>query len=317
MNKQIRNSLLLALTALIWGASFVSQSTGGDAIGPFSFNCIRSFIGTLALVPVVLFMDAKGNKKKPVTKEDKKTLWKAGIMCGLVLYVATNLQQLGITWGTASGKAAFITAFYILMVPILGIFLKRKSSWNVWAAVFIALGGLYLLCMSGGSSVATSDILVLICAFFFAVQILVVDKYAPQVDGVRLSQIQFLTCGVLGLIPMILVDMQLYKGIGAFITYTSENWIYGFTTWDAWGSLLYSGVCSCGIAYTLQIIAQDGLHPTVASIIMSFESVFGVLTGWIILSERLSLREGLGCIAMMIAILMAQLTFKKKAKQIA
>lgn len=315
MSKQIRNSLILALAALIWGASFVSQSTGGDAVGPFSFNCVRCFIGTLTLLPVVLFIDKKGNSKKPVTKEDKKLLWKGGIMCGIVLFAATILQQLGITMGTASGKAAFITAFYILMVPVLGLFLKRKSPWNVWLAVVIALGGLYLLCVNGSSGIATSDLLLVACAFFFAVQILIVDKYAPMVDGVRLSLIQFLVCGILGIVPMILVDMHGYKGFSEFIAYTSTQWIGNFGTRDAWIALLYSGVGSCGIAYTLQIIGQEDLNPTIASLVMSLESVFGVLTGWLILHERLSVREGMGCIVMMISIVLAQLMFGKKKVQ--
>ncbi len=314
MSKQIRNSLILALAALIWGASFVSQSTGGDAVGPFTFNCVRCFIGTLTLLPVVLFIDKKGNRKKPVTKEDRKLLWKGGILCGVVLFVATNLQQLGITLGTASGKAAFITAFYILMVPVIGVFLKRKSPWNVWVAVVVALAGLYLLCINGETGIAVSDSLILVCAFFFAIQILIVDKYAPNVDGVRLSLIQFLVCGVLGIIPMILVDMQGYKGIAEFASYTSSQWIYNFATKEAWIALLYSGVGSCGIAYTLQIIGQEDLNPTIASLVMSLESVFGVLTGWLILHERLSAREGMGCIVMMVSIVLAQLTFGKKKR---
>lgn len=312
MSKQIRNSFILALAALIWGASFVSQSTGGDALGPFTFNCVRCFIGTLALVPVILFLDSKGNKRKPVTKEDKKLLRKAGILCGIALFFATSCQQIGITMGTASGKAAFITAFYLLMVPIIGLFLKRKSPWNVWIAVVIALVGLYFLCMNEDSSVEPSDLIILCGALFFAVQILVVDKFVSDVDGVRLSQMQFLVCGVLGIVPMVISDMQLYKSFGEFISYTSTTWIQGFADTGAWGALLYSGVCSCGIAYTLQIIGQEDLNPTIASLIMSLESVFGVLSGWLILNERLSFREGLGCMIMMCAIVLAQLTFGKK-----
>lgn len=180
-SRQIRNSLLLVLTALIWGVAFVAQSTGGDAVGPFSFNGIRSLIGSAVLVPVIFLLDKMGlGSKKPQTKEEKKTLITGGICCGTALFLASSAQQLGITMGTASGKAGFLTACYILLVPILGLFLKKKCGWNIWVGMLITIGGLYLLCMNGSLTFQNSDLMVLLCAFLFAVHILIVDYFPPK-----------------------------------------------------------------------------------------------------------------------------------------
>ncbi len=295
--------LLLLLTALIWGISFVSQSEGGDALGPYAFNSARSIIGSIVLLPVIRFIDYKGNKKKPVTKADKKLLWKAGILCGLALFAATNLQQVGMYYGTSAGKAGFLTAIYILLVPILGLFLKKKCGWNVWVGVAMGLLGLYLLCIKGGFAMESSDLLVLGCALFFSVQILLVDKYSPIVDGVRLSSIQFMVVGVLGFIVSFCVEMN--ASIQGLV-----DWLALVPNKGALIALLYSGVMSSGVAYTLQIVAQDGVNPTVASLLMSFESVFAALAGWIILGEALSTRELLGCVILFGAIVLAQLPGK-------
>lgn len=305
-SKQLSHSLLLLLTAVIWGVAFVAQSTGGDLIGPYSFNCIRSFIGSLFLVPVIFFLDKAGlTSKKPETKQDKKTLFIGGVSCGIIMFVASNIQQLGLFYGASAGKAGFLTACYILLVPIFGLFLKKKCGWNIWVGVVIALAGLYLLCMKGSFSLTLPDTLVLCCAVAFAIHILVVDHFSPLVDGVRMSCIQFLVCGILTAIPMFFVDM------GGSLADISQ-WIYPFTRADAWTSLLYAGILSCGVAYTLQIVGQDGINPTIASLLMSLESVFAVIAGWLILGETMGSRELLGCVLIFVAIILAQVNFTKK-----
>ena len=308
MSLKIRNSFLLMIAALIWGTAFVAQSEGADAIGPYAFNCIRSFIGTGALLVVIFVLDKLGvSKKKPVTREEKKLLLKGGISCGIVLFIAGNLQQVGLYYVTSAGKAGFLTACYILFVPIIGIFLNKKCVWNIWIGVGLTLIGLYLLCMSGSLSLQFSDGLVLICALFFAIQILIVDYYSPLVDGVRLSCIQFAVCAVLGLIPTCCVDIGLSQE-------SLQAWLPLLASWDAWGSLLFAGVMSSGVAFTLQIIAQNGLNPTVASLIMSLESVFAVLAGWLILQERMTRREIMGCVLIFGAIVLAQIPMKRYSK---
>lgn len=308
MNKQNalarRNSMILALTAFIWGISFVAQSEGGDALGPYTFNCVRSFIGALFLVIIISITDKLGLTKKPENKESQRILLKGGILCGIILCISTNLQQMGIYMGTPSGKAGFLTACYILLVPILGIFLKKKCGLNVWIGVIIALVGLYLLCINGKFYIQVSDLLVMICAICFSVHILVIDRFSPLVDGLRMSCIQFFTVGIITSIPMFFVDI---KGSETF-----SVWLNGFGTWDAWIPLLYAGIFSCGIAYTLQIIGQKGVNPTIASLIMSLESVFSVLAGWIILGEKLTSRELTGCLLIFIAVILAQLPVGKR-----
>ena len=300
MKKSTRNSFLLLLTAVIWGFAFVAQSTGGEAIGAFSFNCIRSFIGALVLLPVIVLLDSLGLSKKPETKDEKKTLIIAGIACGCALCVASNLQQLGINLGTGAGKAGFLTATYILIVPILGIFLKRTCGVKVWIGVIISLIGLYLLCIDGELRLKPEDGLVLLCALVFSIQILLVDYYGPKVDGVRLSCIQFLTVGILSLFPMLIKEM-------GFSSASLSVWAIRFTNPSVWIALLYAGIMSCGVAYTLQIIGQQEVNPTVASLLMSLESVFSVIGGWMLLDEHLSAQQMGGCILIFLAVVLAQL----------
>lgn len=284
---QMRNSLLLLLTAFIWGAAFVAQSVGGEAVGCFTFNGVRSLIGALVLLPVIWLMDAK-------KKEDQKTLIMGGICCGVMLCIASNFQQFGISFTTV-GKAGFITAMYILIVPILGLFMKKKPGLQVWLGVVLAVMGLYLLCMTSESfSLSKGDFLVLICAGFFSLHILIIDYFSPKVDGVRMSCIQFLVCGILSMVM-------------AFIFETPEVSVI----LSGWLPILYAGVLSCGVAYTLQIVGQKNMDPTVASLILSLESVFSVLAGWLILNQTLSLRELSGCVLMFLAIILAQLPQKK------
>lgn len=305
--KQIRNSILLVITALIWGIAFVAQSEGGDAVGPFTFNGIRSFVGSAVLLPVIALLDKlKLTSRKPKTKEDRRLLWTGGICCGVVLFLASSFQQMGIYMGTAAGKAGFLTACYILLVPVLGIFLKKKCGFKVWIGIGLTLVGLYLLCMSGSMRFQLSDLLLLICALLFAVQILAVDYFSPLVDGVRMSCIQFLVCGLLSVIPMLCTETF---GVGG-----AAAWLANLSTPAAWITILYAGVFSCGVGYTLQIVGQDGLNPTVASLIMSLESVFSVIAGWLILDQRLGLRELCGCVLIFAAIILAQLPDRKRTE---
>lgn len=325
MNKFIiRQSLLLFMTAAIWGAAFVAQSVGMDYVGPFTFNTVRNLIGGFVLLPCIAVLNkinartgageivrkqgaantesvqaaTEGTstaKEVNVTeRKEKRTLLRGGISCGILLFIACNLQQIGIQYTTV-GKAGFITAMYIVLVPILGIFLRKKAGLRVWIAVVIAAAGLYMLCMTdGGFSLQRGDFLVLLCALAFSVHILVIDYFAPKVDGVKMSCIQFFVCALLSGIGMLLFEEPVMAGI-----------------LQAWAPILYAGVLSCGVAYTLQIVGQRGMNPTVASLILSLESVVSVIAGWFILGQALSARELAGCGLMFAAIILVQLPERK------
>ena len=286
-----KNACMLFLTAFIWGTAFVAQSVGMDYLGPFGFNGIRSLIGGVALLPCIYILE-KINKRTAGEEGSTKTLIAGGLCCGLALFAASSMQQIGIQYTTA-GKAGFVTAFYIVLVPVLGMFLGKKPGWKVWLAVAMALAGLYFLCITESFSVGRGDIYVFIGSLLFAVHILIIDYFAPRTDGVKMSCIQFFVAGILSMFPM-----------AAFETTTVEGAL------RSWGPLLYAGVLSCGVAYTLQIIGQKNMNPTVASLILSLESCISVLAGWVILGERLSVREGLGCVLMFAAIILAQLPEK-------
>lgn len=295
--KSMKNILFLLTADIIWGAAFVAQRTGGDAVGAYSFNCIRFLIGALVLLPVIAIF---GQKKKAGAAE-RRMLLIGGIVCGVALAIASNLQQVGITLGSSVGKAGFLTACYIIIVPILGLFMHKKCGWNVGIGVLLALGGLYFLCMQSGSfSLEKSDILLLLCALAFAIQILAIDHYAPLVDPIRLSCIEFLVCGLVSAIPMFWVDMQ-HSVAGTLV------WAQSFTSSGAWIAILYAGICSSGIGYTCQIMGQRNFNPTVASLIMSLESAFSVLFGWLLLHEQLTSRELIGVLLVFSAIIVAQI----------
>lgn len=292
---QVRNTFLLFLTAFIWGTAFVAQSVGTGYVGPFTFNCARSLIGGVALIPCIWFLGriAPMKKQKLQESKDKKPLLTGGILCGILLCLASNFQQMGIAYTTV-GKAGFITAFYIIIVPILGLFLKKKCALTVWIGVVLALAGLYFLCITEEFSIGKGDALVFICALLFSIHILVIDHYTELVDGVKMSCIQFFVCGILSGILMFLFENPQISDIIA-----------------AWQPILYAGVLSCGVAYTLQIVGQKGINPTIASLILSLESVISVLAGLVVLQQRLSKREVVGCILMFGAIILAQLPHKK------
>ena len=281
-----KNGFLLFLTAFIWGTAFVAQSVGMDHLGPFGFNGIRSLIGGAALLPCIWILGRTDREHR--RKEDRKTLLAGGISCGLALFAASSLQQIGIQY-TAAGKAGFITAFYIVLVPVAGIFLGKKTGWKVWTAVAMALAGLYFLCITESFRIGKGDVFVFAGAVIFAVHILVIDYFAPRTDGVKMSCIQFFVAGILSLFPMAATETTTLEGV-----------------WLSMGPLLYAGVLSCGVAYTLQIIGQKNMNPTIASLILSLESCISVLAGWVILGERLSVREGAGCALMFGAIILAQ-----------
>lgn len=290
---------MLLLTATIWGTAFVAQSVGMDYVGPFTFNMLRCLIGGIVLIPYIFLSNkVSGSEKKRIeereTKSEKKTLITGGICCGILLALAMNFQQVGIQYTTV-GRAGFITACYIIIVPLIGMtFFGKKCRSTICAAVVLALIGLYLLCITEEFDIGQGDFLVLICSFLFSLHILVIDHFSPLVDGVKMSCVQFFVAGIV-------------SGIPAFLT---ENVVWG-NILAAWQPVLFAGVLSCGIAYTLQIVGQKNMNPTVASLILSLESCIAVLAGWIILGENLTLKEMLGCIFMFAAIVLAQLPERK------
>lgn len=298
-------SFLLVLAAFIWGTTFVAQAEGNSA-GPFVFTCVRNFVATFLLFGLARVLDFAGKSpRKPKTPADTKKLWKAGILCGIALAFGTNFQQLGLYLGTSAGKSGFLTTCYIVLVPVLSALLGKKISAKNWICVGLTVVGLYLLCIKEGFSVQASDGVLLLCALSFSVQILIVDKYGSDVDNVRLSAIQCLVACVMSAFPMFFVDM---KSSAAGLV----NVVEIYTHVNAWIPLLYAAVLSSGVAFTLQIVAQNKIKPTVASLLMSLESVFAVLAGWVVLGERLSTQEALGCIIMAVAIVLAQINFSSK-----
>lgn len=297
---QLRNSLLLMLTATIWGTAFVAQSVGMDYVEPFTFTCVRNIIGGIVLIPCIWFLrgwKAKEGKagvlpENPVESRAlvTKVEWIGGICCGIALCAASNFQQIGISHTTV-GKAGFITALYVVIVPIIGLFFKKKVPFLVWVCVALSVIGLYLLCMTEGYfTLAYGDFLVLICAVLFSIHIMIIDYFSPKGDGVVISCIQFFVCGLLSGIIMLFVENPATENILA-----------------AAMPILYAGVLSSGVAYTLQIIGQKDMNPTVASLILCLESVVSALAGWLILNEALTSRELFGCVLMFLAIVLAQL----------
>ena len=291
-----KNLLLLFLTAVIWGTAFVAQSVGMDHIGPFTFNAIRSLVGGLALIPAILiFGRMKSEERRREERAQRKTLLLGGVFCGLALGIASCLQQVGIQYTTV-GKAGFITALYIVIVPILGLFFRKKVGPKLWVSVVIAILGLYLLCMSGSLQLQKGDFLVLLCAFCFSVHIMVIDYFTTKVDGVQMSCIQFFVAALFSGLCMLGIEGIPDPHAVAI----------------SWAPILYAGVLSSGVGYTLQIIGQKGLNPTVASLILSLESVISVLAGWLFLGQNMSAREVMGCVLMFGAIVLAQLHIKRE-----
>lgn len=297
MKRQLKGSISILIATIIWGSTFVAQSMGMDYIGPFTFQAARCLLGVVLLIPVIAIADRFTNKndgKNFLCRWLNKKLWIAGLCCGIPLFVAANLQQMGIV-DTDAGKSAFLTAMYIVFVPILGIFKGQKPSKWIPASVLLGVVGLYFLSCVGVTTIATGDLLLLGCALAFAVQILCVDHFVSQVDCLRLNCINSLVCAVLSGAVMMFTEKPTWEGIhGSF------------------GALAYAGFLSMGIAYSLQIIGQKDLPPAAASLLMSLESVFAVLSGWLVLNEQLTLWEGIGCVLVFIAVILSQLPEKNK-----
>ncbi|MBR5507471.1 MAG: DMT family transporter [Clostridia bacterium] len=296
-NKLVGTVFLLA-AAILWGASFVFQNEGAQMIDPIAFNGLRSLLGSLALLPVI-FVLALINRKKGTyvrkNKEDKKMLLKGGFFCGLALCAAGTLQTLGIEQG--AGESGFITTIYIVFVPILGVFLRQKIPGRVWISVMMCFVGLYLLC--GSFALNINQVYLLLCAFFFAIHILVIDYFAPKVDGVWLSCLQFFVVGIIDMIIMLFRDMPTFSEVaGCF-----------------WPYLVYMGVVSCAVAYTFQIIGQRHIPATLGALLMSLESVFSVLSEWVLQGSLLGTSKIIGCVIIFSAIILVQLPesmFKKR-----
>ncbi len=290
--------LFLLIGAFVWGTTFVAQDAAADQMGAFTYLFGRSLVAVVFLGILILILDRAGKvTAPPASRAERKGLWKAGILVGIFCGLASFLQQYGLAYTTA-GKAGFLTAFYIVLVPVIGIFLGRRPSVFLSLAVILALAGLYFLCMQGSLHLQKGDAIVLSCAFVFSIQILIVDRYAGLVDGVRLSFIEFLTITVLCFICMFIFEKPslavLLRG---------------------WGPILYAGILSSGVGYTLQILGQERVNPTLASILMSLESVFSAISSAILLHERMSHREVLGSVLVFSAVILAQLPTPGKKRE--
>ena len=296
-NRMFRQTVLPVLAAIIWGTAFVAQSVCAPYVPPFAFNAIRSVIAFVLLIFVSLAFDRAAAKKgNPPAPTDWKSLLLGGLCTGAFLAIASNLQQAGLA-DTSAGKAGFITALYVVLVPVLGIFLKRRASGQTWVSVVIAVAGLYLLCIKAGEGfhLQTSDVYILLCAFFFACQIMSIDHFGAKVDGIKLSCVQFLAAGVISAVLSLLFESVDWAAVIAHI-------------WP----ILYVAVFSSCVAYTFQILAQQGSDPTVVTLLLSLESVFSVIAGAVILHDKLSGREYFGCVLMFAAVVLAQIPLKRR-----
>ncbi len=292
MSKQLKGSLSIILATVIWGSTFVAQSVGVDYIGPFAFLSLRCFLAVFALL-LVLFLRSRKDFVKILCDP---LLWRAGIPCGIALFAATALQQIGLIYTTA-GKGGFITTMYIILVPIFGLFLKQKPPKMVGISVVIAAVGLYLISGAGFSAINIGDVLMLLCAVAFAVQILIMDRVAEDLNSMALNMAQALVCAVISGVCALFFDTTTWQGI-----------------LDCWFPLCWAGIMSMGIAYTLQIVGQKAIEPTTASLLMSFESVFAAISGALLLNESFTLTEGIGCALVFAAIMLTQIPIKNRKK---
>ena len=299
MIKNFKGSIMLLITSIIWGTAFVAQSEGMNYVEPFTYNAMRTLLGGVVLIPVMIlfrFSDKRNGKEKSSCSLKNTVI--GGICCGVALFIASSFQQAGIAQTTA-GKAGFVTALYIVIVPMIGIFLHKKMPLQMWLFIAIALAGFWLLCIKQDIGISSGDLLVFFGAIFFAVHITVIDYFNQKnTDGVLMSCIQFFTAGLLMLICMFIFEKP-----------TIPNII------GAGGTILYAGILSCGVAYTLQILGQKHTNPTLATMLMSLESVFAALSGWLILGEKLSIKEFIGCVLIFAAVILAQLAGTDKLKK--
>lgn len=318
-HNQVRQVVFPILAAFIWGTAFVAQDVCADVIDTFTFNAIRSYVAVVVLLIIMAIFDRVNRDKPSPTAIQRKAanrqMWIGGICCGTALAIASNFQQAGISAGTDSGKAGFITALYVVLVPVFGLFFKRRVSLPTWIAVVLSVVALYLLCIKGDFSLAPGDLLILVCAVCFAIHILVIDHFTASVDGLRLSCVQFLVAAVLATVAKVVCVVLGLNGTGDITSATS---IFAMPDWDAILActlpILYVGVFSSGVGYTLQILAQKDSNPTVVTILLSLESVFAVIAGAIILKQQMSVREYIGCAIMFAAVILAQIQFPVKQK---
>ena len=300
MLNRFKGSFMLLIAAMIWGTAFAAQSSGMKYVEPFTYNSIRTIIGGTVLIPVIALFRKNGNKYDN-KKAGFKTSFRGGIFCGIILFAASSLQQYGISL-TSAGKAGFITALYVVIVSLIGFFTGKHSGKRIWLCVLIAVCGFYLLCVSRTLSISRGDIYVLLSAFFYALHIIAIDRFnSNNADSMIMSCVQFFTAGTVMLICMFIFESPSFNSIIA-ARYT----------------ILYTGVMSCAVAYTLQIIGQRYTHPAIATLIMSLESVFAALSGWLILGEKLSFKELSGCFLVFSAVISAQpdISFKKTKKDL-
>lgn len=297
---QLKANILLLLTAAIWGLAFVAQKVGAEHVGAFTYNGIRFALGSISLIPLILFLNKKKGENEETKNNDRDSLKltvKAGIIAGCALFIATSLQQMGVM-GTTAGKAGFITGLYMVIVPILGLFLKQKVNKSTWIGIVIAIIGLYLLSINEDFSISNGDLLVLIGSVGWAIHILLIDNFTKKIDPLKLSSIQFATCSILSLVMAIIFEDINMVGIsGAMV------------------SILYGGLLSVGVAYTLQVVAQKNAKPSHAAILLSMESVFGALGGAMFLGEKIGARGLVGCILIFIAIIISQLKPSEKGSK--
>ena len=297
MNRKARANILLFITAFIWGSAIVAQKDAMSYIGPFTFNGVRMIIGGVVLIPVIIFLRKRGLAEAPDARQIKgfthDPSFIGGFFCGVALFFAIIIQQIGLVYTTA-GKTGFITALYIIIVPILGVFMRKRIAKIIWLCVVLAVSGIYLLCIKGDFTMNYGDFLVLISAFCYAVHIITVDRFTSQGDPVKISCIQFFVCGAL-CIPTMIIEATPFSNLLL-----------------AWFPIFYSGVISCGVAYTFQVVAQRDAAPTITAIILSFESVFAALIGFLALHEILSAKEIVGCLLMFAAIILAQMPERPK-----
>ncbi len=293
MSNKLKGNLILLFTAIIWGSGFVCQSIGMEHIGANTFMGLRTLLGAVVLLPLVFFGSGKEKDKKK--SDDEKTLIKGGIVCGTILCIASTVQTIGIKYTTAA-NSGFITAMYIIFVPFLGLFLKKKVGMRTYIGAFLALVGLYMLSVAGTDfKLNKGDLLTLLCAVMFSFHIMAVDYFSPKTDGVKLSCIQFFVCGIINVILMFIIEKP-------SISVIKECWV----------AIVYSGIFSCGIGYTCQILGQKYTDPAPAAIIMSMESVFAAIGGFLILHETLGIVKIIGCVIMFAAIVIVQLPKKSK-----
>ncbi len=302
-HNQVRQIVFPLLTALIWGTAFVAQDICADSMSSMTFNASRFFIAFLALLVIVVIFDRLKKDRPAVTpvqkKANNKSLLLGGFCCGTALALAAYLQQAGMEYGTDAGKAGFITALYIVLVPIFGLFLKKKVSLPVWISVGLAVAALYLLCIKNGFTMESGDLLMLLCSAGFAAHILIIDHFTQFVDGMKLSCLQFLVAAIWSAIGMLILETPTWASIVSCAL-----------------PILYVGIFSSGVGYTLQILAQKDSNPTVVTLLLSMESVFAVIAGAVLLHQQMSFREYFGCVLMLIAVILAQIPFPDKKKAV-